>query len=81
MREEKVLRWALAERIEHHLVMILIPTFIITGLPLFKEEWFGWMVVTTMTVSLFRDIHRMAAGVYVGLPLPRALPHPGSKED
>ncbi|MGQ9719526.1 MAG: formate dehydrogenase subunit gamma [Nitrososphaerales archaeon] len=66
---EKILRWALAERVEHLLIMILIPTFIITGLPLFDMRWFGWMITPPITIDLFRDIHRIAAGLYAGLAI------------
>ncbi|MEM3382827.1 MAG: cytochrome b/b6 domain-containing protein [Nitrososphaerales archaeon] len=69
MSEEKVLRWALAERIEHLLIMVLIPTFIITGLPTFDMQLFGWMIVPPITIDLFRVIHRIAAGLYIAVAI------------
>jgi formate dehydrogenase subunit gamma len=66
---EKILRWALAERVEHLLIMILIPTFIITGLPIFDRGLFGWMIIPPITIDLFRDIHRIAAGLYAAVAI------------
>ncbi|MEM2429753.1 MAG: cytochrome b/b6 domain-containing protein [Nitrososphaerales archaeon] len=72
---EKILRWALAERVEHLIIMVLMPIFIITGLPLLKIEWFGWMVTTPITMDLFRTIHRMAAGLYLAVGIFHILYH------
>ncbi len=69
MNEEKILRWALAERVEHLLIMILMPAFIISGLPLLKIELFSWMIVPPITIDLFRDIHKIAAGLYAGVAI------------
>jgi formate dehydrogenase subunit gamma len=66
---EKILRWALAERVEHLLIMILIPTFIVTGLPIFDRGLFGWMIIPPITIDLFRDIHRIAAGLYAAVAI------------
>jgi formate dehydrogenase subunit gamma len=66
---EKILRWALAERVEHLLIMILIPTFIVTGLPIFDRGLFGWMIVPPITIDLFRDIHKIAAGLYAAVAI------------
>jgi len=75
MSEEKILRWALAERVEHLLIMFLMPAFIITGLPLFKIEWFSWMVIPPITIDLFRDIHKFAAGLYAAVAIFHAFYH------
>ncbi|MCP8320272.1 MAG: cytochrome b/b6 domain-containing protein [archaeon] len=64
MSEGKIPRWGTAERLEHFTIMVLIPTFIVSGLPLFIREWFGWMLVPPLTVDLFRDVHKVAAGLY-----------------
>lgn len=45
MSEEKVFRWGTAERLEHFAIMIFIPAFIVSGLPLLSREWFGWILV------------------------------------
>lgn len=65
--EEKIQRWALAERVEHHTLILLTSVFIFTGLPMLKLEWFSWMVIPPNTVDVYRILHRIAAGFFVVL--------------
>jgi len=69
MSEGRVFRWDTAERLIHFVIMVLIPAFIISGLPIFNIDWFGWMLVSPLSLDFFRDIHKVAAGLYalVGL--------------
>lgn len=67
MAEEKtLLRWDIVERIEHHLLMILIPVLGITGLPLFMPEYFEWMAVLLGGVEVTRILHRISATILGG---------------
>jgi formate dehydrogenase gamma subunit len=75
MSEIKVFRWGTAERLEHFIIMVLIPVFIITGLPILSREWFGWMLVPPITIDAFRDIHKLAAGIYGSVAIFHVLYH------
>jgi len=43
MGEETVQRWSLLDRVAHWLLMVSVVILILTGLPLFHPEWFGFL--------------------------------------
>lgn len=82
MKEERILRWGLVERIEHHIVMIVVPIFILTGVVLFVPEWFSWMLpewfsrmLPFASPNIFRIVHRVLAVTYAGTGIFHLLYH------
>lgn len=75
LNEENILRWGLVERFEHHTAILIMFTLIISGLPIFKIEWFSWMVIAPITIDIFRIIHLISAGLFFALAIFHILYH------
>jgi formate dehydrogenase subunit gamma len=72
---ERIQRWNMVERIEHHIIMMVIPGFIFTGLPIFIPEVFSWMVAGPINIELMRIAHRVLIGLTAGLAVFHVLYH------